>query len=213
MEKRTVGDSPGGAKPVAITADCPVCTKHGTLESIGGNADINLKDGLRVGHRRCPNRKCWAHLFVVIKEGELHASFPPQRLTVSTDDVPAKVASALNEAIECHANQCYRSAGMMIRRTLEEVCEEKDAEGKDLHNRLKDLRDKVILSPVLIEAMDELKLLGNDAAHVHSRDYDEIGSEEITVAVDLTKAILQSLYQHKDLVARLKSFRKDAPTD
>jgi hypothetical protein len=54
----------------------------------------------------------------------------------------------------------------MVRRTLEEIRLDRGATGKDLKARIAALSSKVILSKELLEAADELRLLGNDAAHM-----------------------------------------------
>ena len=54
----------------------------------------------------------------------------------------------------------------MVRRVLEEVCEDKEAKGKDLKARVAALGGAALIPKELIEAADELRILGNDAAHV-----------------------------------------------
>lgn len=62
----------------------------------------------------------------------------------------------------------------------------------------------------MIESLDELRYLGNDAAHLEAKVYDEIGSEEVALGIDFTKEILESLYQHEGLLNRMKSLKKPA---
>jgi hypothetical protein len=92
---------------------------------------------------------------------------------------------------------------MMVRRLLEEICAENSASGQNLHNRLAALKSLVVLPQPLFEAMNELKALGNDAAHVEAKAYDNIGREEAEDSIELAKEILKALYQLKGLVARL----------
>jgi hypothetical protein len=56
--------------------------------------------------------------------------------------------------------------------------------------------------------MDELRLLGNDAAHIEARVYDHIGPAEIGAAIELTKEILKAVYQLETLVTKLKGLRR-----
>ena len=60
----------------------------------------------------------------------------------------------------------------------------------------------------LFDAFDELRLLGNDAAHIESKDYDSIGHEEVGIAIELTKEILKGVYQMSNLVEKLKKLKK-----
>jgi hypothetical protein len=57
--------------------------------------------------------------------------------------------------------------------------------------------------------MLELKLMGNDAAHVQAKNYDNIGKEEAEDAIELAKEVLKALYQLQGLVNRLQA-RKNA---
>jgi hypothetical protein len=50
-----------------------------------------------------------------------------------------------------------------------------------------------------------LKALGNDAAHIEAKDYDNIGRDEAEDGISLAKEILKSLYQLRGLVDRLRA--------
>lgn len=93
----------------------------------------------------------------------------------------------------------------MVRRLLEEICADNNATGHDLHKRLSTLKNLVVLPEALFDAMGELKALGNDAAHVQAKAYDNIGQDEAKDSIELAKEILKALYQLKALVARLQA--------
>jgi hypothetical protein len=118
------------------------------------------------------------------------------------------VVDALEEAVSCHAHQCYVASAIMVRKTLEEVCKDREAAGKDLKVRIIALGDKVILPEGMLEALHDLRLLGNDAAHLESRVYEDIGQAEVEVAIDVTKEILKSTYQLRGIMSRLKALQK-----
>jgi hypothetical protein len=96
---------------------------------------------------------------------------------------------------------------MMVRRLLEEICEDNNASGGDLHNRLDALKKTIVLPEALFDAMRELKALGNDAAHVKAKAYDNIGREEAADSIELAKEIVKALYQLRGLVSRLQARR------
>jgi len=96
----------------------------------------------------------------------------------------------------------------MVRRTLEEICADLGAAGRDLKARIGDLKTKVVLPPELFEAMDELRLLGNDAAHIEAKSYDSIGTEELETAIEFTKEIMKGVYQYKGLLSKLRGLKK-----
>jgi hypothetical protein len=62
----------------------------------------------------------------------------------------------------------------------------------------------------LLDAADHLRLMGNDAAHVHAKDYDNIGKEEAELAIDLAKELLKAVYQYASLLTKLVSLKKPA---
>ena len=85
---------------------------------------------------------------------------------------------------------------------------ERQAQGKDLKQRIADLRSKIVIPQELLDAMDELRILGNDAAHIEAKEYDSISDAEITVAIHFTKEILKSLYQYSALLTKLRALKK-----
>lgn len=169
-------------------------------------ADLSVK-GHRLGHRICPNEECALHVFIVTEGGQLLRTYPPLRIDFDSESVPQKIISALDEAISCHANECYISAAIMVRRALEELCEANSAKGSSLNARISDLGAKVILPPKLLSGLDDLRLLGNDAAHVESKTYDTIGPREVDIAIRFTKEVLKALYQYSDLLDELQSLK------
>ena len=56
--------------------------------------------------------------------------------------------------------------------------------------------------------MGELKALGNDAAHIQAKTYDNIGKDEADDSIELAKEILKARYQLKGLVERLQARKK-----
>ena len=56
--------------------------------------------------------------------------------------------------------------------------------------------------------MDELRILGNDAAHIEAKDYESVSKEEATIAIEVTKEILKSLYQYTSLLGKLRSLKQ-----
>ena len=61
----------------------------------------------------------------------------------------------------------------------------------------------------LLEALDDLRLLGNDAAHVESQVYNQVGKDEVELALDVTKEVLKSVYQYADLLNRLRALKRN----
>jgi hypothetical protein len=193
--------------PMNFTMRCPSCGKEGTLERITDLNDLVIIPYI-FGQRRCPNPKCHCHIFLIMKNNEIIASYPAERIDFEKDNIPDNIIKVFEEAISCHANQCYKASAMMIRRTLEEICHDKGASGEDLYKRLDSLRNLVVIPKELLDGMHELRLLGNDAAHIEAKFYNEIGDEEVEVSIEFTKEILKGIYQYQSLLGRLKGLKK-----
>lgn len=157
----------------------------------------------------CPNRSCQG-IVLVTSDGsnKIKIVMPPELIDFSTDGLPDNLVRTLEEAVKCHAYGSYRAAAMMVRRLLEEICELNQAEGSTLHARLLNLKSKVVLPETFFDAMGELKALGNDAAHVEAKTYDNIGEDEAADSIELAKEILKALYQLQGLVSRLQARKK-----
>jgi len=191
-----------------ISMRCPACRQQGTFEPLAVG-DV-LVDGLvLLGQRRCPNPPCRAHVFFgkSMPRNEMLATYPAERIDFDSSKIPDPIVTALEEAITCEANRCFVAAALMVRKTLEELCRERGAEGPNLKDRIKALGSKVVLPKELLDGLDDLRLLGNDAAHIESQEYDKVGSEEVGVGIQFTKEVLKAVYQYAGLLEKLKGLK------
>lgn len=195
----------------AISVLCPHCGHQGMFIPIGQDVQISA-DGYIVGHRVCPNLKCNGHVFIVFRGNKLEHAFPPIRIDFNSKDVPEPVRKSFEEALDCHANGCFTAAAIMIRRTLEEICHDRGSVGNNLKERISKLKSKIVLPKDLLEGLDELRILGNDAAHIEAKDYNNISSEELDIAIEFTKEIIKGLYQYSSLLEKIRSLKKDGET-
>jgi hypothetical protein len=147
-------------------------------------------------------------VFVVWDGAAVVDTYPPQRIDFDATGIPPKVVRALAEAITCHAVQCYTAAAIMVRKALELLCEAQQVKGDNLKKRIEGLRDRVVLPKDLLDGLDELRILGNDAAHVESKDYEDVGTQEVEVGIEVAKEVLKAVYQHGNLVSRLRALKK-----
>ncbi len=206
----------------AVSLRCPHCRREGVF---GPPALPDLRDlawgqsglvpsqphvvaAMTAGMRVCPNRDCRGLLFVVRRGHDLHASFPAEVIDFDATALPAEILASLEEAVACHAAGAYRACALMVRRVLEELCVERGADGKNLKVRLQNLGANVVVPSELLDAADELRLLGNDAAHIEAKSYDAVGQDEAGLAVELAKELLKAVYQYQSLVDRLRGLKK-----
>lgn len=200
-----------------VSAKCPHCGSYGSFASLTWMVVYNKQiQDLETGThfkgpviatiRSCPNERCRGIVFFVRGEHITEVvTYPRAQLDFDPTRLPEQLAATLREAVICHSVGAYRAAAIMVRRLLEQICDHNGAKGRDLHSRLLELRAKVTLPVELFEAMMELKILGNDAAHVTAKEYLEVGQDEVADSIELAKEILKSLYQLQALVDRLKA--------
>lgn len=202
----------GKAEPfqgTRLVQTCPHCRAKAFLELVGN--DIRVGGRYSCGQRMCPS--CRGHVFVVTEGDRIVEAYPPFRIDFDASDIPERIVKTLTEALDCHGHNYHIAAAIMVRRTLEEICDNLQAKGKDLKDRIRDLKGRVILPPELFAAMDELRLLGNDAAHIEAKTFEDIGAEELQTAIEFTKEILKGVYQYKGLLTKLQALKKKtAPT-
>lgn len=207
----------------AVNLRCPHCQRLGSFSPFPNVADLQWPElenkvtvaAHTVGIRYCPNSECRGVVFFVRRSlpgGRSHThSFPPELKQFDAEGLPPAVLSALEEAIKCHAAGCYRAAALMVRRALEDMCEDQQAQGGNLAERINSLRNKIVISENLIQGAHELRFLGNDAAHIESLHFRSVGSEEADIGIDVAKQLLHSIYQTETLVRRLKALKQGPP--
>ena len=201
--------SQGGGPKISVR--CPTCGHNGTFETVGVPDMYDSTNQIWYGQRKCPNQKCNSHIFYAyINTGETF-TYPQETIGFDKEGIPDKVLNAFEEAIKCHSNQYFIASAIMLRKTLEEICAERNATGDNLKKRLKDLGAKIFIPKELIEGMDELRLLGNDAAHIESNTFDNIGKNEIEISIEFTKEILKGVYQYEGLLNKLRGLKKPTP--
>ena len=188
-----------------IVIDCPHCGKGGTFDRVGV-PDL-ISQGVFFGSRACTNPICRGHIFY-IKSGEDIFIYPPFKIPINSEGIPYKILESFKEAIICHSNKCYIASAIMLRKTLEEICGDREAKGDNLYKRLESLSKIIVLPNELMEATHELRLIGNDAAHLESETYEQIGNEEIMISIEFTKEILKAVYQYQELLGKLRSLKK-----
>lgn len=189
---------------------CPKCGARGSFEAIGGN-DVAIGDFL-ASHRQCPRNDCNCYVLVIMErtdDGDLDVAdaYPPERLKFDGSNVPPPINNSMLEAIRCHSHGNYIAAAIVVRKVLEEICHDQGATDGTLKDRIEALGENVMIPRELLEGMDDLRLLGNDAAHIEDWTFEEIGEEEVRVAINFTKKIIETTYQFEALLEELKELK------
>lgn len=194
---------------LTISTTCPHCGHAGTFHNNFGHDTLERNYGFWYGQRKCPNVKCNGHIFFIADtSGNLVKTYPGLRVSFDKERIPDRIKNTFDEALTCHSNNCFISAAIMIRKTLEEICLDKDSKGDNLFKRIENLKTKIVLPAELIDGMHELRLLGNDAAHIEANTFEAIGKEELEISIEFTKEILKAVYQYESLLEKLRSLKR-----
>ena len=189
----TVAQTQPTGSPTPLSVRCPACKQQGTLDPFNTPDFATTVPGTAgqfiFGQRRCPNPNCHKHIFVIANSGKVVLSYPPERLDFDSTNIPNSVKTAFEEAIICHSQTCFIAAAIMVRKTLEELCRDKGATGKNLKERIQALGKNIVLPKELLEGADNLRLLGNDPAHIESQEYQQVGKDEVELAIEFAKEL------------------------
>lgn len=215
------GQNVGTTHAQIVNLRCPHCHRNGAFHGVQAEdvswtqsltaeqKHLNRVAVLCAGVRRCPNPECLGPVFVVLNGSQLYRIYPPEIIEFDGDGIPDTVKSCMEEAILSHASGCYRAAALMVRRTLEEMCNERGSKGSNLKERIDGLKGHIVIPEGLFTGAHELRFLGNDAAHIEATAYENVGKEETSVAIDLAKELLRATYQAASLVKRLQALKKN----
>lgn len=101
------------------------------------------------------------------------------------------VKRATIEAENCFSVSAFNACGVMARRAMHCLCIDKGAEGKDLYEQLKYLRDNNLITPDLWEWAEELRIVGRSGAHP---DWEEVTKEDAEYALNFLQEIIRYVY-------------------
>lgn len=199
-----------------IAARCPHCGHFGTFLGVHAESTAITPNGQSygIGAKMCPNDKCKGQIFFIkhLQSDELVRIYPTETIPFDKENIPDGVLAAFEEALKCHSENCFIASAIMIRKTLEEICHERGAKGKNLKDRLKELGSKIVMPHELLMGLDELRLLGNDAAHIEANTFASIGKEELDVSIDFAMEILKAVYQYESLLTKLRNLKANKLT-
>jgi hypothetical protein len=123
----------------------------------------------RVTFLNCP--KCKSPLLASQDESDSDGWGEPLRIYPPSDrdlhhSVPKPIQEAFSEAHVCFRAKAFTAAAIMCRKTLEGICSENGVRSSGtLAAQLKKLKDDGIIENRLFEWAEELRTIGNEAAH------------------------------------------------
>jgi hypothetical protein len=197
------------------TVECAFCGEKGNFvrafhaEKKKPNSDKKLNFDVY----KCNNCAGYVHVLWSATEGAflghgLHAfkvlPWPLNPKPSPSPNLSAEMARYWTQAHQSIRNEAWDAASLMARSALQLALREHGAKGKRLVDQVQDLGSKGLLTPAVREWADEVRLLGNDAAHP------EPGQEppkphDVQQCVDFLDFLLYCLY---DLPAEVAEYRE-----
>ncbi len=126
----------------------------------------------------------------------------PTSRELSAGDVPPTAGRAYANAARAFRVGLYEPCLIMCRKCLEATCHELGAIKGNLRNRLVMLQEQGKIDQRLLAWADQLRLLGNDAAHDLNVIIDKTDAKD---ALDFVEAILMYTFS---LTRRFEEFRR-----
>jgi len=137
-----------------------------------------------------------------VPQEEPAALYPVLRTTLAVENLPMSVERTYLAAVASHKAGLYEPCALMCRKCVEAVCRDLQARGGSLLEKLQDLQQGNVIDQRLLLWADELRLIGNEAAH----DFDAvIGKEDAGDALDFLEGLLQYIFV---LNRRFNEFQK-----
>jgi hypothetical protein len=142
-------------------------------------------------------------------EREIH-QYPVSTLIGDQSKIPAKVRDAWLEAERCLSAGAANACGTMTRRAVDALAQDKGAKGKDLFERLADLKAKGLITPDLWDWAEEIRTAGKVGAHP---EWEEMTPEEADYALRFLREIIRYVYINPSerQARRLKETKKKTP--
>jgi hypothetical protein len=113
--------------------------------------------------------------------------YHPKKSPTVDPFVPKDIADDYLEAQRCFMVGAWHGCAVMARRCMHSVAERFKATGKDLFQQIEDLRIRQVITPVLADQAQQVRVLGKYGAH----PYDTKGNELKELDVDDAQSALE----------------------
>jgi ribosomal protein S15P/S13E len=116
---------------------------------------------------------------------------PPIIHSEISDEVPSEISSEYESALKIR-DISPPACAVLIRRTLEVICQYEKATGKDLNAKIHALAASRRIPQTLADMANLTRQIGNLGAHVDPND--KVTRSDVTTMIDFLEAILEYLY-------------------
>ena len=198
------------AEPGVSFIDCPNCEKLVEMDVKGVYEGMGSEDPFPCRYTLMRCKKCYRPVLMLQeytdeynKWDDVYRLYPPQSKYCNRS-IPKVVSDAYTEALTCIKGKAYTAAVIMCRKTIECICHDKKAKGKDLFEQLKYLKDESVIEHNLYDWANALRLLGNDAVHEAEMTFSKQDSVDV---IEFTDALLGYVYTFKEKFNKFQARR------
>lgn len=132
----------------------------------------------------------------------------PKRVATVDPFVLKDIAEDYLEAQRCFSVAAWHGCAVMARRCMHSVAEHFKADGDNLHKQIEDLKAKQIITPVLAEQAQHIRILGKHGAHPYDMKGDQLkdlGMEDAQAALEFCDFIFDQVFVLPEKIKASKS--------
>lgn len=127
-------------------------------------------------------------------------TLPAQDKCIYLESLPKNVASSFVEAQKCFHGGYYIASAIMIRKTLEEICEDYNIiieKNPNLEKKINAFLALPEISGKIGKEFDILREFGNDGTHTQLKWFDEISKQAVERALKVLQHALEIIYDSR----------------
>lgn len=180
---------------------CPHCGYYS--EAVGPIA--NVKCALVVCHR------CGEAVMletVNMQNASAVTDYYPKRTATVDAFVPKDIAEDFLEAQRCFSVGAWHGCVVMARRCMHSVAEHFSADGRDLFEQIENLKKAQIITPVLSEQAQHVRVLGKHGAHPYDtkgNELKDLGMDDAQSALEFCGFIFDQVFVQPEKIKASKS--------
>lgn len=167
---------------------CPWCSNFSNVDAFG---PVPMGAGRQhAAHVLvCQNPRCGlASLLLTNGVANPDSIYPNPQATYEAPGVPEAIAEDFEEALGCQAAGFVLGAAVVGRRVLQSALVDKGAQKYNLVDQINEIGDDVL--PKLLKiASQQVRLIGNDAAHLR-----EVSNEDAAALISFVQQVLYQMY-------------------
>lgn len=213
MEKPNFGDlRPIGNNRFYIDMVCPRCGAFTQAE--GGLLNTT---SLAVLCYRCEQAVLIMFSQVITPGAPASAieDYYPKRSVTADPHIPDDIAHDYLEAQRCFLVGAWHGCAVMARRCMHSVAEHFKAAGRDLYEQINDLKDRRLITPVLAEQAQHVRVLGKHGAHpfdTRGNELKQLGMDDAQAALEFCDFIFDQVFiQPKKIEASKARLKPPTP--